>query len=390
MPVRILHVDDNVFECSCGLPTFASGYWTNMKFHRLITLLFLSFLAVALHAQVPMQAFADSVRAAHGVPELGYAVVSADSVLAWAVLGTQRAGMDYPARPDDRFHIGSNTKALTCALALHLAKSGKLDFDLRFFDLFPEMRKAARRAYHDLSLGDLLSFRGPLQKYSYFSELPRREDLPGDFAAQRQQLVAHFLRQKPAPVGEFGLSPSNVSYVMAGMLLERASGLSFHELVRQFNENQNLNFGFGFPFCQDTLQPWGHDGEGKLVPPGDFYKLEWLLAAGNTNLSVPDGARWLQFFLRGYQGRQPGWTSDDIALLLFGRPGFAYGWFHDVDAETGHRYAHNLGNPGAFVSKFVLVPEIDRGYLIFCNSFSPPTNAAVDTLLVALQARYGH
>lgn len=185
------------------------------------------------------------------------------------------------------------------------------------------MGKATRSAYHDLSLGDLLSFRAPLQKYSYFSELPRRSDLTGDFAAPRQQLAAYFLHQKPAPVGSFSLSPSNVSYVLAGMMLERASGLSYRDLVLEFNKNHNVDFGFGFPFCQDSLQPWGHDGEGKLVPPGGFYKLEWLLAAGNTHLSVPEAAAWLQFFLRAYQGRLPGWTSADIELLLFGRPGFA-------------------------------------------------------------------
>lgn len=61
-----------------------------------------------------------------------------------------------------------------------------------------------------------------------------------------------------------------------------------------------------------------------------------------------------------------------------------------MDAATGHRYAHHLGNPGAYTSQFVLVPALARGYLIFCNAFGPPTNTAVDTLQTALQARYGH
>jgi hypothetical protein len=61
-----------------------------------------------------------------------------------------------------------------------------------------------------------------------------------------------------------------------------------------------------------------------------------------------------------------------------------------VDAATGHRYAHHLGNPGAFTSQFVLVPAIDRGYPIFCNAFGPATNTAMEALLTALQARYGH
>lgn len=361
-----------------------------MRFSCAFVFLLSCLLPSLASTQAPTQAFADSVRRAYGVPELGYAVVSADSVLEWAVIGQQRAEGDYPAQWDDRFHIGSNTKALTAVLAADLVQAGKLKFETKFFEVFPEMKKDARKVYHDITLEDLLSMRAPLNKYIYFSETPRREDLTGDMAAQRTQFVAYFLKQEPAPVDESGLSFSNVSYVMAGMMLERASGQSYQDLVFEFNRKHNMGFGFGFPNNMLRLQPWGHDEAGRQVEPGDFYKLEWLLAAGNTNLRVLDGAYWLQFFLRGHQGRVAGWEAATFEHLLYGKPEFSLGWFHGVDSLTQHRHAHNLGNPGAFISRFVVITEIDRAYLIFCNSFAQPTYTAADALLTELQRRYGH
>src|SRR5689334_383912 len=83
-------------------------------------------------------AYADSVRRAHQVPAIGYAVVTADGVLELEVLGVKQAGTDRKAERNDRFRIGSNTKLITAFIAARLVHDGRLRWDTRFFALFPE------------------------------------------------------------------------------------------------------------------------------------------------------------------------------------------------------------------------------------------------------------
>ena len=70
--------------------------------------------------------FADSIRIKYKIPELVFAVVSADTIIEFQALGVQRINTDFKAKPDDRFHIGSNTKAITSFISALLVEQGKI------------------------------------------------------------------------------------------------------------------------------------------------------------------------------------------------------------------------------------------------------------------------
>ncbi|HSC37246.1 MAG TPA: hypothetical protein VLD19_05220, partial [Chitinophagaceae bacterium] len=55
---------------------------------------------------------ADSVRIAFHIPELAWAVVSSDSIYEMQVSGYRKINSSLAARPEDKFRIGSNTKAI--------------------------------------------------------------------------------------------------------------------------------------------------------------------------------------------------------------------------------------------------------------------------------------
>jgi CubicO group peptidase (beta-lactamase class C family) len=291
------------------------------------------------------------------IPESGYAVISADSVYELEVSGVQRINTIYPAHINDRFHIGSNTKAVTAYIASRLVRQGTLQWDTHFFSLFPALKKQSRKVYHDITLGELLTFRGKLPGYTYTYATPTNATIK-----DRYELAAYFLRQAPmAPVN--GLTPSNADYVLAGLMLEKASGKSYKDLVRALG----FNFDFDYPNLHDTLQPWGHDVDMNPVPPGEQYKMNWLLSAGNLNISLPDYIRFIQVMMKEEE-------------LLFGKPGFAYGWFND-----GH-IAWNEGNAGAFITQVRIDRDKKRAYIIFTNAASEKTHEAVNKLMMKLVA----
>ena len=95
--------------------------------------------------------FADSIRIKYKIPELAYAVVSSDSIFEIQSLGFQRANSKLKADINDKFRIGSCTKTITSYIAELLVKEGKLQWNTKFFDLYPELKAHSDKAYYDLT-----------------------------------------------------------------------------------------------------------------------------------------------------------------------------------------------------------------------------------------------
>lgn len=329
---------------------------------------------------------ADSIRRLYEIPELAYAVVSADSVLEMHVLGYRRWGADYAAGPDDRFRIGSNTKAITGFIAARLVKQGVLSWDTRFFDLYPELKEQSRPAYHDLTLLDLLTFRTRLLKWTYTDTVPTPAEITGDEPAQRYAFMAWCLRQAPVPKTS-GPSFSNPAYVAAGLMLEKATGHSYSELAADLGKELGIHFAFGAPNATDKDQPWGHDRDLEPEPPQENQKLNWLLAAGNIQLSLPDYAKFIQLQLAGAAGRSPLLSAEEFRFLHQGRQRFAVGWFWEKEA-AGDVVVYNIGNPGTFLSKVYMLPEKDRAFIFLCNAQTLAADEGLDKLYEVLRGRY--
>ena len=331
-------------------------------------------------------AIADSIRRAYQIPELGYAVVSSSEVLELQVIGVKKAGATRPAEPTDKFRIGSNTKAITGFIAAQLVKEKKINWNTRFFDLFPELKAQSKRAYYKVTLLDLLTFRTRLIPYTYTNEVPGQGQFTGNETQQRYQFAAWFFRQQPVK-SKKGLHFSNLGYVAAGQMLEKVSGKSYKELVTDLGAQLDIHFGFGNPNTADTLQPWGH-GIG-LVPegPGDNYKLEWLLPAGNIHVSLPDYCKFVQLQLAGFTGRSELLSKEEFQFLHYGLPKFAIGWFWATD-ENNQTFSYNVGNPGTFLTKVFVFKDLDRAFVLFANAQTPEADAGLDVLYEELKRKY--
>ena len=367
----------------------ASGYM--LIFPKcILTLCYLAILILAFgtpHYCQTLLVEAENIRREYNIPELAYAIVSSDSVLEMKNLGMKRVNTIFTAESMDRFHLGSNTKAITGFVAALLVKQKKLDWDTKFFTLFPELKKKSNTAFYDLTLRELLTFRAPLPAYTYTNPLPKKRWFKGSYEHQRLQLARWFLRQKPQKQ-EGDLSLTNAGYILAGLMLERASGKSYKELVGDLGSQINANFGFDYPNLTDYAQTWGHDMNLKSLPPHADYKLNWLLSAGNVNANLSDYATFVQLQLKGLAGRSDLLTKEEFVFLHFGSPEFSVGWFWKTN-ENNHRVSFNTGNAGAFITEVFVIPEIDRAYILFANSASEKTMDGLKALSEKLMDKYG-
>jgi CubicO group peptidase (beta-lactamase class C family) len=331
--------------------------------------------------------YADSIRRAYKMPELAYAVVSADSVYEYNILGVRKINTKLVASKTDRFRLGSNTKAITGFIAALLVKEKKISWNTKFFDLFPELKAGSRKEYHQLTLLQLLTFRSKLFKYTYTYTEPVKGQFTGNAEEQRYQFAKWFFKHEPVKTND-SINFSNLSYVAAGLMLEKASGKSYKQLVKEFGNSLGLEFGFGRPNADDKLQTWGHNAS--LVPEStaEDFKLDWLLAAGNINCTLPDYLKFIQLQLQGLKGRSNLLTQKEFDFLLYGPARFSVGWLPAHDNNYG-TFCFNIGNPGTYLSKVYVYKDLGKAFIIFTNVQTDESEAGTEMLLNELRRKYG-
>jgi CubicO group peptidase (beta-lactamase class C family) len=310
--------------------------------------------------------FADSIREKYKIPELAYAVISSDKTIELEVLGFHKVNSNSKAQTNDKFRIGSNTKTITSYVAAVLVKQGKINYDTKFFDLYPELKGKSNSAYYDLTLQDLLTFRAKLISWTYTNETPTEKEIKSDEKKQRYEFVSWALKQSPDTATKITYW-SNPSYVAAGLMLEKVTGKDYKTLVYELGKDLNIEFGFGQPNNIDKNQPWGHDADLEPEEPSQNYKLNWLSSAGNINVSLPDYAKFIQMQLQGLLGKSKLFTAEEFSYMHYGLPKFSFGWQVYIDVQTNLKYSYHKGNPGTFLSQVFICKDTDRAYIFFVN-----------------------
>jgi CubicO group peptidase (beta-lactamase class C family) len=308
----------------------------------------------------------DSIRLHYKIPELGYAVISSDSILTINVSGVQNNKTKQKARLNDRFRIGSNTKTVTAYIAALLVKKGNLNYDTKFFDLYPELKQESEPAYYNITLQDLLTLRAHLPGWTYTNTKPTTKEIKGNEQQQRYAFIAWVLRQ-PSDTMDKTIYWSNPAYVAAGLMLEKASGKSYEALVKEFGQSMGIDFQFGQPNVMNKDQPWGHHANLEPEKPATNYKLNWLSSAGNINVSLPDYAKFIRMQLRGLRGKSELFSAGEFEKMHYGLPAFSFGWQVYVDEGSQLKYSFHRGNPGTFLSQVYICKETDRAYVFFAN-----------------------
>ncbi|MFC1859775.1 serine hydrolase domain-containing protein [Thermodesulfobacteriota bacterium] len=237
----------------------------------------------------------------YDLPALGAAVVKNGVIVAAGAVGTRKAGDKIPVTLNDRFHLGSDTKAMTALLAAIFLEEGKLSWESTVGNLFPELKDKMNPKMRGMTLEQLLSHTsGMPSDNKRFGELLLESFLQdGNLDDLRYWLVSQWIKEPLANEPGKVFAYSNMGYTMVGAILERIGGKSWEELVteRIFVPLELRSAGFG---PQATLgkidAPLGHQiREGMLIPMlagpnGDNPLI--IGPAGTVHMSVLDFAAW--------------------------------------------------------------------------------------------------
>ena len=354
-------------------------------------------LSVPAGAQGPaLAAVLAGVRKAHDLPALACVVFRGGSVLEEAAVGVRKAGDPAAVTLDDRFHVGSITNSMTATLAALLVRDGTIRWGSSTQEVLGSSIPGIHPDYRGITLRQWLQHRGgaphdpppPL-----WSELWKRGDQPA--AANREWFVGEVLRERPAqPAGTF--TYSNTGYMVAGLMLEKAAGRPWEELMRSrvFRPLGLRSAGFGPAGQAGTPdQPWGHR-QGRPVPPGpEADNPPALGPAGTVHCSIRDLARYAAFHLREGQG-QPG-LLDESAFAELHRPPpgdpanpQAMGWLRVPRPWAGgDALTHNGSNTMNFAVVWI-APQRDFGLVVATNQGGADAEKALDEVATAMVGKY--
>lgn len=335
----------------------------------------------------------DSLMLKNQIPELGFAVVSADTILELKILGFNRIDLKNghtEANISDYFHLGSNTKAITGFIAAYLVENNKIEWTTKFFDLFPCWKKQSNPAYYHITLADLLSHRARIQPYTSGLEYQQLPKFKGDKSDQRKQFSKYLLFQNPVKNSKKVYNYSNGGYSIAALMLEKVSGETWEKLTKQIMSKANLDVQFGWPNKLGLNQPYGHWIENdtlKPVSPSVDYNLALGEPAGDISMTLPDYARFIQLNLQGLSGRNNILKAGTYHFLHFGLEDYSIGWANVNNADK--QLSEHSGSAGTFFSYALINKNKNLAYIIVANSATPGTQEGIFKLLDRLRKKYG-
>jgi CubicO group peptidase (beta-lactamase class C family) len=210
------------------------------------------------------------------------AVLRGERIIAQGVAGVRKRGTAERIMFDDRFHLGSCTKAMTATLVAMLVEEGKLNWTTTLGELFADTVKPMHPAWEKVTLRHVLAHRAGLRfepdgLAQVFNELVRPNRaravwgrFVGTLPQQRLEIARQALSRPPGIPPDTKYWYSNVGYILAGAVLEQLTDQAWEELMRErlFQPLGITTGGFGAPGTADkTEQAWGHSPV--LVKPLD-------------------------------------------------------------------------------------------------------------------------
>jgi CubicO group peptidase (beta-lactamase class C family) len=324
-----------------------------------------------------------SYRHHYGLPAMAVVVTRGDQVAEWAAVGKRRIDRDDEVTLQDRWHIGSLTKALTATLAGVLVDDGMISWETTIIDVWPEWKGSIHSGYEDVALRELASHTSGMSNEIFaLPSIGRVWDAaPGTVLEKRQLWARELLGLAPGvPRGSFNYS--NGGYIVIGAMLEAVTGVSWEQLMMThlYSPLGMITAGFGAP---DGADPWGHRlAEGKLepLPPGPGSDNAIALGpAGTAHASLSDYAAFMVENLGGARGVDGIVSAATLKLLQTPvTSGYAMGW--GIGYLNSSKLLGHTGSNGSWLTLVWVVPDHDIGILIAINSAHQNSHDAIDAL----------
>jgi len=296
-----------------------------------------------------------------GVPSASVAVVRNGQMVYAQAYGMARLEPETAARPEMRYSIGSISKQFAAAAVLLLQQEGKLSLDDRVSRWLPDLTRA-----RDVTVRELLSHTSGYQDYWPQDYVPPAMLQPTTAAAILDQWARKPLDFEPGSRWQY----SNTNYVIAGLIVERVSGMPFFEFIRRrilipLGMQSVVNIDLGrlpdsdptgyMRYALGPLHPAPKEGPG------------WLFAAGELAMTPADLAKWDIAMMNASLLSPASYRTMETEVLLTNGTGTGYGLGVDVGMDGEHRLISHGGEVSGFTASNLVYPDDHVAVVVLTN-----------------------
>ncbi|HEX5817478.1 MAG TPA: serine hydrolase domain-containing protein [Gemmatimonadales bacterium] len=293
------------------------------------------------------------------------AVVRGRDTLVLKGYGAADLELDVPTPAAAIYEIGSITKQFTAVAILQLAEQGKLSLDDELTTHFPDYPVRGQR----ITVRHLLDHTSGIASYT---------DLPGFEALSVRALppdsvVAFFSGQPPTFAPGAQLSYNNSAYFLLGLLIEKASGLTYAEYVQQklFEPAGMVDSRYCSENAVVKRRAHGYDMGPKGLVRAGYLVHTWPFAAGSLCSTAGDLVAWNRALHgvkllseRSYRELVTPGSLNDGTRLRYAK-GVA------VDSLHGRRTVHHGGDINGFTSELQWYPDGEVTIAVLLNTLGP-------------------
>lgn len=333
------------------------------------------------------------------VPGIAVAVVKDDRVIHLKGYGVSSVATGKKMDENTLFAIASNSKAFTSAALGILVDEGRLTWNTKVIDVIPEFRLYDSYVTGDFNIKDLLTHRsgmglgaGDLMMW------------PDSASFTREDIIHNLRYLKQTSSFRTKYDYDNLLYVVAGVVVERVSGMSWEQFVEEkimqplgmMNSAASINRLKDRSNIIDAHVPV--NGVLQVVPK---HQSDVHNPAGGIFSSVADMSKWVIMQMNnGKYGKdldkqvfseevhREMWTPQTIIPVRGTSPyrthfaGYGLGWrLSDV---SGYLQAGHTGALMGVVTQVTMIPELKLGIIVFTNqqegaAFTAITNTILDS-----------
>jgi CubicO group peptidase (beta-lactamase class C family) len=326
--------------------------------------------------------YANTVMTTWKGPGMAIAVVKDDKVVMARGYGVRELGKPEKVDENTLFAIASNTKAFTTASLAILVDEKKIAWNDKVSKYLPDFQMYDPWVTNELTIRDIVSHRVGLDTFS-------GDLLWYDTTYSTDEMLRRVRFLKPVSSFRSRYGYQNLMYIAAGRIIEKVSGKSWAEFVRE-----RILTPLGMSRTTTSVRimkenfAMPHNESGGTLRALPVGYLDDAIGLAGLNASVADLSKWIRLQLgRGtFEGKKifstdrswEMWSPNTLQPISEAAAknnptrhfsAYAMGWgLYDYH---GRKIINHSGGLDGMLSYTVLIPEENVGFVILTNNESP-------------------
>ena len=313
------------------------------------------------------------------IPGMAIAIISSDSIYLSKGYGVSNIQTKKAVDEHTLFAVASNSKAFTASALAQLVDAGKLQWDDKVLNYLPYFKMYDDYVTKHFTIADLLSHRSGLATFSGDLLWYATRKTPKEIIQAQQ-----FLQPIYGFRTDFGYS--NISYLVAGQIIEKISGKSWRNYVQDafispLNMSRTLTSTSQLKSTDNIATPY-------FTENGKNTALKWvnwdnIAPAGALISSVHDFSKWLQLDLKeGTLHGKEYFSAKQFNQITTPHINFSvrknthkkhfssYGMGWNLEDYEGVKVISHSGGYDGMISNSFFIPEKDLAVVILTNSIN--------------------